>query len=102
MPQYTFSPKTSDARKLHEEQRRATFKDLESHSAENNNPIPTRAYSVVIADCNYGLKKKKSRFDESWQSEQFEGFFQNLKEANQSQHYVTIVFLHDKQLHVRL
>jgi hypothetical protein len=81
-----------------DEKRRA--KSLEEHDPTTENPIPKHSYTVVIADVNYGLAKKSSRDDTRWNFEQFEGFFANVKDANEAEEFVTIVFLHDDQFQV--
>ena len=78
----------------------ADLKEINDHSGldKANNPLPSKAYAVVIADVNYGLNKKQSRGDEvAWSVVNFRGFFENVKDANKADSYVVIVFLHHAQ-----
>jgi hypothetical protein len=88
-----------ETKKIQDEKDR-TAKSLAEHDPITENPIPRNSYTVVIADVNYGLGKKSSRDDTRWEVEQFEGFFANVKDANEAEEFVTIVFLHDDQIHV--
>ena len=77
-------------------------KMLDEYTGINSNPFPKMEYSLVIADVNYGLDKAASRRDKRWDQKDFEGFFCNLRDANDAEHYVCIVFLHDEQIEVVL
>ena len=72
------------------------LKEINDHSGldKAKNPLPSKAYAVVIADVNYGLNKKQSRGDEvAWSVVNFRVFFENVKDANKADSYVVIVFL---------
>lgn len=75
---------------------------LAEYTGINSNPFPKMEYSLAIADVNYGLDKAAARKDKRWEQKDFEGFFCNLRDANESEHYVCIVFLHDEQIEVVL
>jgi hypothetical protein len=77
------------------------FADLEKHSARLNNPIPRENYACVMGDVNYGCAKKESRKDKKWLYKDFEDCFANIKEANEADEYVVIMFVHDVQIQVQ-
>jgi hypothetical protein len=79
----------------------ALFAGLDKHQASHSkNPIPKYNYSLVIADVNYGCKKPSARDDKRWYHRDFVAGFKNVKDANEAEEYVVIVFLHDNQIHV--
>ena len=60
----------------------ADLKEINDHSGldKAKNPLPSKAYAVVIADVNYGLNKKQSRGDEvAWSVVNFRVFFRKCQ-----------------------
>ena len=74
--------------------------DHKDFSSKFNNAIPTHGYTVVLADCDYGLSKQDARDDVEWTSDDFKGFFSNVANANTAALTTFIIFLHDRQIEV--
>ena len=80
--------------------RESDHKGIRDFSSKFNNAIPTHGYTVVLADCDYGLSKQDARDDVEWTSDDFKGFFSNVANANTAALTTFIVFLHDRQIEV--
>lgn len=63
------------------------------------NPIPSLAYDLAIADVNYGCNKAGSVEDNRWGRDSFDAFFFNLHDANKAKLFTVVVFLHERQIH---